>query len=57
MRKTIGLNKLIHVSFAVIAATEILNPEDRGKWFLQNVKFIPEFTLQRVAIIKPTDVR
>jgi len=38
------------------AVTEILNPEDGGNRFLQNVEFIPEFTLQRVVIIKPRDV-
>ena len=57
MKNTIGLNKLIHVRFAVLAAvTEILNPEDGSKRFLQNFEFIPEFTLQSVVIIKPRDI-
>ena len=40
MKKIIGLNKLIHVRFAVLAAvTEILNPEDGSKSFLQNAVY------------------
>jgi hypothetical protein len=38
MKNKIGLNKLIHVRFAVSAAvTEILNPEDGSNRFLQRL--------------------
>jgi hypothetical protein len=58
MRKTTGPNKLTYVRFAVLMAdTAILNPEDAGGRFLQNVEFIPEFTLHRVITFKPRDVR
>jgi hypothetical protein len=38
MKNTIGLNKLIHLRFAVPAAvTDIINPEDGSKRFLQKL--------------------